>query len=81
MGCDESVNRPKVGTKEGLRVACLQYAPVFQDRAASMAKADAMLEQISSGSAAFDLIILPEMAFTGYCFKSREDIVPFVEPS
>jgi protein N-terminal amidase len=29
----------------------------------------------------FDIIMMPEMAFTGYNFKSKEEIKPFLEKS
>ena len=42
-----------------------------------MAKADVLLEQVANEEV--DLIVLPEMAFTGCCFKSREEILPYTE--
>ncbi|GAA6002469.1 hypothetical protein JCM10207_001137 [Rhodosporidiobolus poonsookiae] len=60
-----------------LRFACLQFSPVLKDPAASMEKADRLLERLQPGS--LDVLMLPEMAFTGYCFKSRDDVAPFVE--
>ena len=43
-----------------------------------MERADSILEEIEQGSPV-DLIVLPEMAFTGYKFDNREDIEPYLE--
>ena len=86
MGCTESssgVNRPRVATKDGIKTVCLQFCPVFKDIGASMAKADALLDSIEDrdeDGTGLDLIVLPEMAFSGYRFQGREDILPFTEP-
>ncbi|SCV74034.1 BQ2448_6466 [Microbotryum intermedium] len=60
-----------------LRVGCLQLSPVFKDVEASIALADAHLSALPKGQ--LDLLVLPEMALTGYCFDSRSDIEPFLE--
>ncbi|BGP24529.1 hypothetical protein Rt10032_c03g1354 [Rhodotorula toruloides] len=60
-----------------LRVACVQFDPVFKKKAQNVAKADQLIAGIQPGT--LDLLVLPEMAFTGYCFSSREDIAPYVE--
>jgi protein N-terminal amidase len=36
-----------------------------------------MLDSYEEGD--FDILLLPEMTFTGYCFESKTDIEPFVE--
>ncbi|GAA6002143.1 amidase [Rhodotorula paludigena] len=60
-----------------LRIACVQLEPVFKDPAASMRRADELL--VSVAPSTLDLLVLPEMAFTGYYFQSREDVDPFAE--
>ncbi|ORY92734.1 carbon-nitrogen hydrolase [Leucosporidium creatinivorum] len=60
-----------------LRIACAQLSPVFKDVQASIARADELIASSRSGE--IDLLVLPEMAFTGYCFTSPEDIKPFLE--
>ncbi|BGP16052.1 hypothetical protein JCM10213_006812 [Rhodosporidiobolus nylandii] len=60
-----------------LRVACAQLSPVFKDVDASIARADELIERLEPGR--LDVLVLPEMALTGYCFESREDVAPFVE--
>ena len=78
MGCDESVARPPKVVKHGqLKAVCVQFSPSFMEVRSSMAKADALLEQVANEE--MDLIVLPEMSFTGYCFKSREEVLPFTE--
>ncbi|GAA5891333.1 hypothetical protein JCM5296_006902 [Sporobolomyces johnsonii] len=60
-----------------LRVACVQLDPVFKNSSASREKADRLIESLEVGT--LDLLVMPEMAFSGYCFTSREDITPYVE--
>ncbi|GAA5907761.1 amidase [Sporobolomyces salmoneus] len=60
-----------------LRIACLQLEPVFKNPNRSIKRAEELLEKVEPGS--IDFLVLPEMAFTGYCFKDREDIAPFIE--
>ncbi|GAA6061220.1 hypothetical protein JCM10212_002679 [Sporobolomyces blumeae] len=60
-----------------LRVACLQLDPILKQPAKNIKRADELLESVERGS--IDFLVLPEMAFTGYCFTSREDIAPYVE--
>ncbi|GAA6015104.1 hypothetical protein JCM11491_001664 [Sporobolomyces phaffii] len=60
-----------------LRIACVQLEPVFKNPAKSIKRADELLQPLERGSV--DFLVLPEMAFTGYCFTSREDIAPWIE--
>ncbi|GAA5981655.1 hypothetical protein JCM10908_004551 [Rhodotorula pacifica] len=60
-----------------LRIASVQLSPCFKDREASKARADALIASLEPGT--LDLLVLPEMAFTGYCFQSKEHVEPFVE--
>ncbi|GAA5984371.1 hypothetical protein JCM11641_006198 [Rhodosporidiobolus odoratus] len=60
-----------------VRVCCVQLSPVFKDVEASIASADALANGLEPG--ALDVLVMPEMAFPGYCFESRGDVAPFVE--
>ena len=58
--------------------AAIQYEPVFGDKERNVAA----LLRLTTGAARHGarLIVHPEMATTGYCWASREEIAPFVEP-
>ena len=58
-----------------MNIGCLQFNPTLGDVDANQARADALLRQARE----LDLLVLPEMAFTGYCFKDRAEIEPFCE--
>ncbi|SCZ99266.1 BZ3500_MvSof-1268-A1-R1_Chr3-1g05914 [Microbotryum saponariae] len=60
-----------------IRVGCLHFSPVFKDVERSIALAGAHLTTLPKDQ--LDLLVLPEMAFTGYCFDWRSDIEPFLE--
>ncbi|BGP39909.1 hypothetical protein JCM10450v2_003885 [Rhodotorula kratochvilovae] len=60
-----------------LRAACVQLSPVFKDPPKSRERADRLIAGLNADT--LDLLVLPEMAFTGYCFESRDDIEPYVE--
>ncbi|KAL8277419.1 hypothetical protein RQP46_010141 [Phenoliferia psychrophenolica] len=65
--------------KRTLRVACVQLSPVFKDVSASIVRADQLLATSSISKDEIDLLVLPEMAFSGYCFASRDDVLEFTE--
>eukprot|EP00002_Diphylleia_rotans_P019741 TRINITY_DN3816_c0_g1_i3.p1 TRINITY_DN3816_c0_g1~~TRINITY_DN3816_c0_g1_i3.p1 ORF type:complete len:257 (+),score=43.39 TRINITY_DN3816_c0_g1_i3:437-1207(+) len=52
--------------------------PCFKDADASRRKASQMLEKFSSSSN-IDLLICPEMCFSGYMFTGKEDVSPHTE--
>ena len=60
------------------RVAAIQYESALGEKARNV---DALLhlteEAMQHGAR---LVVLPEMATTGYCWQSRAEIAPFVEP-
>ena len=58
-----------MGYKEGMRVAAVQYKAIKGDHEASLAGLVALAEQ---GAEETDLLVLPEMAITGYAFESVE---------
>ncbi|KAJ8131047.1 hypothetical protein O1611_g2578 [Lasiodiplodia mahajangana] len=61
-----------------MRVGCLQFAPQVGDVDNNLNRADAVLSKANPEN--LDLLVLPELAFTGYNFKSLREISPFLEP-
>lgn len=59
-----------------MRVACLQFDPQLKCRIANQDRAESLLQSVAGP---LDLLMLPEMAFTGYCFEGRDEILPFCE--
>ena len=59
----------QLGTPRG-RVACVQFDPVHGQPEASRAKCDALLAHLDD----VVLIVLPEMAFTGYLFDAADSV-------
>lgn len=57
-----------------MRVGFFQFAPKFGDRPANLAKVESAL-----GKAAADLVVLPELFSTGYCFADRAELAGFAE--
>ncbi|RDA93431.1 hypothetical protein CP533_2618 [Ophiocordyceps camponoti-saundersi (nom. inval.)] len=64
-----------------MRIGCLQFAPQVGDIDNNLNRADAVLSRANADDLMLDLLVLPELAFTGYNFKSLNDISPFLEPS
>ncbi|KAI5464369.1 carbon-nitrogen hydrolase [Mariannaea sp. PMI_226] len=62
-----------------MRVGCLQFAPQVGDVDNNLNRADAILSRANPND--LDLIVLPELAFSGYNFKSLREIYPFLELS
>ncbi|PHH69847.1 hypothetical protein CDD82_7472 [Ophiocordyceps australis] len=62
-----------------MRIGCLQFAPRVGDVAGNIKRADAILSRANPEDLSLDLLVLPEMALTGYNFKSLQDIEPFLE--
>ncbi|KAI8930245.1 carbon-nitrogen hydrolase [Entophlyctis helioformis] len=60
-----------------MKVVCMQFAPVLGSVDANIAKANELLTLLEADNV--DILVLPEMAFSGYAFKSREDVLPFAE--
>ncbi|KAI9613477.1 hypothetical protein H4Q26_010082 [Puccinia striiformis f. sp. tritici PST-130] len=59
------------------KVALLQLEPVFKQPEQSILRANSLVSSIKPND--IDLLMLPEMAFTGYNFRSFEDIEPYIE--
>ncbi|KAL1839576.1 hypothetical protein VTJ49DRAFT_1397 [Mycothermus thermophilus] len=65
-----------------MRIGCLQFAPQVGDVSNNISRAEAVLSRADPHDLeTLDLLVLPEMAFSGYNFKSREHITPHVEPT
>ncbi|KAK4119912.1 carbon-nitrogen hydrolase [Parathielavia appendiculata] len=63
-----------------MRIACLQFAPQVGDIDNNLSRADAALKTADpDGSVLFDMLVLPELAFTGYNFESLQHIYPSLE--
>ena len=61
-----------------LKVCLLQFKPVYKKIKKSMKIADNLLSEYSEDDN-IDVLLLPEMAFTGYKFDNRKDIEPYLE--
>ncbi|KAF4983948.1 hypothetical protein FDECE_17187 [Fusarium decemcellulare] len=62
-----------------MRIGCLQFAPQVGDVNNNLNRADAVLSKANPDE--LDLLVLPELAFSGYNFKSLQEISPFLEYS
>lgn len=60
-----------------MRIACLQFAPQLANVDHNIERADAILERADPQD--IDLLVLPELAFSGYNFKSLGHISPHLE--
>jgi protein N-terminal amidase len=60
-----------------MRIAVLQTSPTLGTVNRNIANATALLDRLPPEQ--LDLIVLPELAFTGYNFTSPSHIIPFVE--
>jgi predicted amidohydrolase len=62
--------------RQRVRVAAVQFKATKGDWATSIARLSSLCREAAKGS---DLVVLPEMAATGYVFASPADIAPFAE--
>ncbi|KAF4454401.1 carbon-nitrogen family protein [Fusarium austroafricanum] len=60
-----------------MRIGCLQFAPQLGDVDNNLNRADSVLSR--GKTEGLDILILPELAFSGRNFKSLNDIEPFLE--
>src|SRR5713226_1862530 len=60
------------------RAAAIQYEPALGEKEKNVADLLRLVEEAAGQQAR--LIVLPEMVTTGYCWESREEIAPYVEP-
>lgn len=61
-----------------MKVAAVQSKAIKGDKKASLKRLTALAEQAAAGA---DLVVLPEMAATGYVFSGRDEIAPHAEPA
>lgn len=62
-----------------MKVATLQFSPVLGDFNANITRANTILE--THKPTKLDLLVLPELSFTGYNFPNLEAISPYLEPT
>ncbi|MEE9248133.1 MAG: nitrilase-related carbon-nitrogen hydrolase [Dehalococcoidia bacterium] len=60
------------------RAAAIQYAPTLFEKEKNLLEQQEMVEEAARNEA--KLIVMVEMATTAYCFYSRAEISPYVEP-
>ena len=60
------------------RVAAIQYEPTLGEKEKNVADLLRLVEEAAQHQAR--IIVLPEIATTGYCWESRDEIAPYVEP-
>ncbi len=60
------------------RVAAIQYEPTLGEKEKNVTGLLRLVEEAAQNEAR--LIVLPEMATTGYCWESRAEIASYVEP-
>lgn len=61
-----------------MKIAVLQFSPTLGAVEQNMARAQRILD---AHTMPIDLLVLPEMAFSGYNFPNRDAIWPFLEPT
>ncbi|KAK5663013.1 hypothetical protein OQA88_6427 [Cercophora sp. LCS_1] len=65
-----------------MKIACLQFATRVGEIDNNLTRADAVLNKANvQDLEGLDLLVLPELAFSGANFKSLREISPFLEPS
>lgn len=62
-------------------MASLQLNPGIGSVSANIARADKLVQKLVLSKHKIDVLVLPELAFTGYNFSSRKAIEPYLEPS
>ncbi|KAI4177781.1 MAG: hypothetical protein LQ343_000245 [Gyalolechia ehrenbergii] len=62
-----------------MRIATLQFSPKLGRVEENIARADSLLSSSSSSLHNLDLLVLPELAFTGYNHPSLKSITPYLE--
>lgn len=67
-----------VTTMDGYLAAAVQFEPEFGAVEANLSRLSRLVE--SAAAAGARLVVLPEMCTTGYVFRSREEIAPWVQP-
>src|SRR5690348_15612381 len=62
---------------ERYMAAAIQFEPRLGAKEENMARLCALVEEAAEAGAR--VIVLPEMATTGYCFRDRAEVAPLVE--
>lgn len=60
-----------------MKIACLQFAPILGEVQRNIDHATSMVAKLKPEDV--DVLILPEMAFSGYVFTSKDHIRPYLE--
>ncbi|KAJ3128598.1 Carbon-nitrogen hydrolase [Nowakowskiella sp. JEL0407] len=60
-----------------MKVALVQFSPLFKKPRENRETVNGLVAHLSPESV--DLLVLPELAFSGYVFKDRDDIKDFIE--
>lgn len=58
-------------------IGLVQYDPNFRDVQGNIQRVDKMIGHLTPELV--DILLLPEMTFTGYMFANREEVDPFLE--
>ncbi len=66
-----------------MKIATLQFSPRLGDTACNFSHAESLLMRAERSNLleSLDLLVLPEMAFSGYNFPSLAAIAPYLEPT
>ena len=65
-------------TPKPYKVAAIQYEPIMFEMDRNIDRLSELTIEAARNGAR--LIVHPEMATTGYCWASRAEVAPFVEP-
>ena len=63
---------------EEIQAAYIQFKPEIADVERNFNQVKVLLNELKPGT---ELVVLPELAFTGYNFATTESIIPFAESS
>ena len=69
-----NVERENMGEAHSIRIGYYQFAPVFGKISSNLAEVKYALENIDT-----DIVVLPELPFTGYGFRDREEVMSLAE--
>lgn len=64
-----------------MRIATLQFAPKLGETSANIDRANTLLSSSLTSLVKIDLLVLPELALSGYNFPSLAAILPYLEPT
>jgi len=57
-----------------MRIGLFQFAPIFGDKSANLDRVEQAMSKIEC-----DIVVLPELFSTGYCFGSRDEVARLAE--